>query len=86
LILLHGGPEMDHTRYLKTWAKYINNCQLIMFDQRGNGRSDYGDPKKWTLKQWAKDVALLCNKINFISYWWNVFRYNYYLGDCNPLS
>lgn len=63
LILLHGGPGMDHTHYLKTWVKLIDNCQLILIDQRGNGRSDYGDSKKWTLRQWAKDVAKLCEVI-----------------------
>lgn len=57
LILLHGGPGMDHTHYLKTWAKHIDNCQLIMFDQRGNGRSSYGESEKWVLQQWAMDVC-----------------------------
>jgi proline iminopeptidase len=65
LILLHGGPGMDHSHYLKTWAKYIDHCQLIMFDQRGNGRSNHGDINKWTLHQWAIDVAQLCEIIGF---------------------
>lgn len=63
LILLHGGPGMDHSHYLKTWAKYIDYCQLILLDQRGNGQSDYGAPELWTLQQWADDVAQLCSSI-----------------------
>lgn len=34
--------------------------QLIYVDHRGNGRSERGDPRFWTLRQWAADIRALC--------------------------
>jgi proline iminopeptidase len=39
MLLMHGGPGLDHT-YLRPWLDPLGNqAQLIYYDQRGNGRS-----------------------------------------------
>lgn len=51
LVFLHGGPGMvDHTIYVPFWSQLSEQLQVIFVDQRGNGRSDYGDPALWNLQ------------------------------------
>ena len=59
LILLHGGPGLDHTIY-KPASQLSDICQIVYVDHRGNGRSDDGDPADWTLDQWGDDIDGLC--------------------------
>ncbi|MCB1341171.1 MAG: alpha/beta fold hydrolase [Pseudooceanicola sp.] len=60
LILLHGGPGLDHTIYKPAFSRLADVAQIIYVDHRGNGRSDDGDPALWTLDQWGDDVDALC--------------------------
>jgi len=79
LIFLHGGPGVvDHTLYEPFWSKFSvhvmgnSTLQVIFIDQRGCGKSyidrdnnrDYGDPNKWTLEQWGKDVHTFFTRFN----------------------
>lgn len=61
LIALHGGPGADHSIYKPHLGQLADLCQIVYVDHRGNGRSDNGDPKTWTLAQWGDDVAGLCD-------------------------
>lgn len=63
LLLLHGGPGFDHSIYKVNFPALADACQLIYLDHRGNGRSDRGDPSRWTLDQWADDVKLFCDAL-----------------------
>jgi len=36
-------------------------AHIVYYDQRGNGRSQDGDPAHWTLDQWADDLRDLCD-------------------------
>lgn len=65
LIVLHGGPGFDHKHMAPFWSKLSSNSQVIFIDQRGNGLSDKSDFTKWNLDQWALDVMLFCNTLNF---------------------
>src|SRR5688572_13195254 len=60
LILLHGGPGMDHTGYKPLFSQLADMCQVIYLDHRGNGRSDAATSDTWTLAQWGDDVRAFC--------------------------
>ena len=60
VLLLHGGPGFDHSMFKPAFAPLADVAQLIMLDQRGNGRSDRGDPRLWRLAQWGDDVKAFC--------------------------
>lgn len=63
LLLLHGGPGFDHTAFKPKFSALSDICQIVYYDHRGNGRSDYGDRALWNLDQWADDVVALCDAL-----------------------
>ncbi|HEV8641104.1 MAG TPA: alpha/beta hydrolase [Methylomirabilota bacterium] len=60
LILLHGGPGMDHSLYKPQFSQLTDIAQVVFLDHRGNGRSDAGPRETWTLAQWGDDVHAFC--------------------------
>ena len=68
LIVLHGGPGLDH----RVWGDYLDPladmCRLILVDQRGQGRSDRGGEERWTLRRMAADVTLLARALGLNRY------------------
>lgn len=63
LILLHGGPGMDHSGYKPAFSQYADICQVIYLDHRGNGRSDRQPREAWNLAQWGDDVYEFCRAL-----------------------
>lgn len=63
LILLHGGPGMDHSGYKPRFSQLADVAQVVYLDQRGNGRSDPGPRETWTLAQWGDDVHAFCEAL-----------------------
>ncbi len=63
VLLLHGGPGLDHTSFKPAFSAISNIAQLIYLDQRGHGRSDRGSPDQWSLAQWADDVREFCGML-----------------------
>lgn len=63
LLLLHGGPGMDHTTYKPRFSQFADIAQIIYLDHRGNGRSDRGPRELWTLAQWGDDVREFCETL-----------------------
>jgi proline iminopeptidase len=59
LILLHGGPGLDHTMFRPWLDPLADEFRLLYVDARGQGRSDRVDPETLTLSVWARDVDLL---------------------------
>jgi proline iminopeptidase len=59
ILLLHGGPGMDHSVFRPALDHLADVAQLVCFDHRGCGRSDQSDPSSWHLKQWTADAAAL---------------------------
>lgn len=57
IIILHGGPGMDHMVFRPHFDRLGDYAQAIYIDQRGCGRSDAGSSEQWNLNQWADDVA-----------------------------
>ena len=63
IVVLHGGPGFDHS-YLKPELQALaEHAQIVFLDQRGQGRSDPGNPGDWHIDQWADDVAMFCRAL-----------------------
>ena len=63
VILLHGGPGMDHTTMKPDFDPLSEVAQLIYYDHRGQGRSDNDNPENWNLDQWADDLRGLIDAL-----------------------
>lgn len=63
LLGLHGGPGQDGTMLRHRLAPVADVAQVVVPDQRGHGRSDYGTPDSWNLETWAADVKGLCDAL-----------------------
>ena len=55
IIILHGGPDFDHSYLLPEMDRFADSYRLIYYDQRGRGRSaEHVRPEDVTL---ASDIA-----------------------------
>jgi proline iminopeptidase len=68
LIVLHGGPGLDHTEMHPWMDALADNFYLIYVDQRGQGRSDRVDPTTLTLGRFSEDVTKLAQALGFVRY------------------
>jgi proline iminopeptidase len=59
LIVLHGGPGVDHQMFRPYLDRLADEFRLLYVDERGQGRSDRVDPATLTLEVFAHDVDLL---------------------------
>jgi proline iminopeptidase len=68
IIVLHGGPGLDH----RMWGDYLDplldRFRLILVDQRAQGRSDDCPPSTWTLEAMAADVTRLAQAMSLARY------------------
>ena len=63
LIVLHGGPGLDHT-HLRPWLDPLGDgFRVIYVDERGQGRSERVDPTTLSLEVFARDVDLLAEAL-----------------------
>ena len=63
LIVLHGGPGLDHTGFRPYLDPLAEDVRLIYMDERGQGRSDRVDPQTLTLEVFAQDVDRLADAL-----------------------
>jgi pimeloyl-ACP methyl ester carboxylesterase len=63
LILLHGGPGLDHATYKLGMVDLRDVAQVVVYDHRGHGRSDWRTSDEWNLDTWADDVIRLCDAL-----------------------
>jgi proline iminopeptidase len=61
IVLLHGGPGLDHSLYKPAYSALADVAQVVYLDHRGNGRSEAGPREGWTLTQWGDDVRDFCD-------------------------
>ena len=61
IVALHGGPS-DHA-HMRDLAVLSDIAQIILYDHRGCGRSEAGDPALWTMDQLGDDVLGLCDAL-----------------------
>jgi proline iminopeptidase len=63
LILLSGGPGFDHSVFRPSYEQLADVAQVIFLDYRGHGRSDRGEPGRWTVEVWADDLQSFCEAL-----------------------
>jgi proline-specific peptidase len=63
LVVLHGGPGLDHSMFRPYLDPLARDFRLIYVDQRGQGRSDRVDPQTLSLEVFARDVDLLAEAL-----------------------
>src|SRR5450759_1979368 len=69
LLVLHGGPGLDHSMFGSHLDALAGTYRLVLVDGREQGRSVRGtDPATWTLEQHARDVSALAASLGAKSY------------------
>ena len=68
LIVLHGGPGLDHTEMHPWMDSLADTFRLIYVDQRGQGRSERVDPATLSLSRFAEDVSKLATTLGLRQY------------------
>src|SRR6266513_3224130 len=63
LVVLHGGPGMDHTMFRPYLDPLGDEFRLLYVDERGQGRSQRVDPATLSLEAFAGDVDLLAETL-----------------------
>jgi proline iminopeptidase len=58
-MVIHGGPGSDHSGMRAGMERLTARAQVIYFDHRGQGRSDRGDPARYTLDENVEDMEAL---------------------------
>ncbi len=67
LLMLHGGPAMDSSLFEGSGLEDLTDiAQVVVYDHRGAGRSDWRSPNEWTLDTWADDVVRLCDVLGIV--------------------
>jgi len=65
LIVLHGGPGLDHSMFRPYLDPLGDEFRLLYLDERGQGRSDRVDPETLSLEVFARDVDLIAEALGF---------------------
>lgn len=69
LLVLHGGPGLDHTMFGSHLDALAETYRLVLLDGREQGRSGRGtDPGTWTLQQHARDVSAVAASLGASRY------------------
>jgi proline iminopeptidase len=64
LVALHGGPGLDGSVWFPGLDPLVERgYRIVAPDHRANGRSDAGDPARWTVPQMADDVEALIDAL-----------------------
>jgi proline iminopeptidase len=76
LIIVHGGPVLDHSYLLPHLESLAKDFQLVFYDQRATGRSSIDvDTSRMNLNAFIDDIELLrlglgFSKINVLGHSW----------------
>lgn len=68
LIVLHGGPGLDHSMFRPYLDSIGDEFRLLYVDERGQGRSERVDPTTLSLEVFARDVDLLADALELDSF------------------
>lgn len=66
LVLLHGGPGADHRYLLPQMLHLAERYQLLLYDQRGGGRSRAENNAPITWRDHVADLARLCREFGIM--------------------
>ncbi|WP_407538759.1 alpha/beta fold hydrolase [Deinococcus radiomollis] len=76
LIVLHGGPGLDHHEFADYLDPLTDSVRLVLLDMRAQGESDRDAPEEtWTLEQMAADVGAVARALGADRY--AVFGHSY---------
>jgi len=76
IVILHGGPGLDHSYFLPQMTQLARHYRLIFFDQRASGRSsNLVDTNAITMNNFVEDVegirkAFKLRKMNLFGHSW----------------
>ncbi len=56
IIIIHGGPGLDHSYFLPYLEPLARDYRLIFYDQRASGRSTAGDTAAFSMAQFVDDI------------------------------
>jgi len=76
LLVIHGGPGLEHTYFLPHLSAFATRYTLILYDQRGSGSSEGTiDSASITLANFVKDMegvrqALRLDRIHLLGHSW----------------
>lgn len=62
VVALHGGPS-DQAHMREMAGPISEYAQVVLYDHRGCGRSEHGDPALWRMEQWGDDVRGLSDAL-----------------------
>jgi proline-specific peptidase len=68
LVILHGGPGLDHHMFGDYLDPLADRYRLIFVDQRSQGKSDRAPEETWTIRQMAADVVSLARSLHLDRY------------------
>jgi proline iminopeptidase len=68
LILLHGGPGLDHHEFADYLDPLTDGFRLLFVDLRACGRSEPCPSRTWTLERHAQDVIMLARALGLGRY------------------
>jgi proline-specific peptidase len=68
LLILHGGPGLDHRSFGDYLDPLASDLHLVYVDQRAQGRSSRPPAETWTLERMAADVVALARAMGFSRY------------------
>lgn len=60
VLAVHGGPGSGSGGAKQALQFLTRDAQVVFYDQRGHGRSDYCDSRTWNLDSWSSDLVALC--------------------------
>ncbi len=85
IVVLHGGPGLTHNHFLPQMAPLAQNHTLVLYDQRGSGRSAESsiDKQFLTMQQFVADLEALrkhlqFDKITILGHSWGSFLAIFY--------
>ncbi|MFZ1809400.1 MAG: alpha/beta fold hydrolase [Cyclobacteriaceae bacterium] len=61
VVVIHGGPGMNHTYFLPHLNKLSKDFQVTYYDQRASGQSATSDPNSISLQSFADDIDAIRN-------------------------
>ena len=68
LLLIHGGPGLDHTQFRPWLDPLSERFRLVYVDLRGQGRSDMVDPATLSIERMAADIDPLAEALELESF------------------
>jgi proline iminopeptidase len=64
LLMMHGGLGFDHTCFRPHFDRMAEQCRVVYYDHRSNGRSGRPPIETFTMEQAADDAAALLDRLS----------------------